>query len=147
MLPTSLYARLDCPRIPFGPHLVDLVATKTQRIRKPCMQTDPAEHGFEQQNVGHDAIRSADDEHQSLHAGTSQQCKDLQRQTMDDTTCYTTDQQTPSTHRRGDLANVTTTVTPGTEQVTQGTTEIHVAIVNPLDGHTQATHMDLRQTC
>ena len=35
------------------------------------------------------------------------------------------------------------TVTPGTKQVSQGTIKIRAAIADPLDGHKQATQIDI----
>ena len=75
--------------------------TQTHRISKPCLRRVPARHGLEQDNFEQDVQSSADDELQGLYAGTSQRQKDLQNATMEVTACYATDQQTPSTHRRG----------------------------------------------
>ena len=62
---------------------------------------------------------------------------DLQHQITEVTTSNDADRQTPSAHRRGDLA---ANVTQGSAQ---GTTKIPVANADPFEGHTRATRVDL----
>jgi len=98
---------------------------QTQRDSTPCLRRLAAAHVLEQNVGGLNARRSADHEFQKHTAGAYQLCEDLQRPTMEDTNVHTRDHQTPSTHRRGGITNVT--ATPGTTSYTQGTTNVHDA--------------------
>ena len=108
---------------------------QTHRASIPRLRRLSTRPGREQECVGCVTQRSAVHEYPRKLAGTSQPCKDLQWKTTDDTDRPTTDRQTPSPHRRGDLINVA----PGIQRQAQGTTKFDAATA----GQTHATPTDI----
>ena len=142
----------DCPKIPSGTNRLVVpvalpiwiarpgtafagaeVQRKTTSKRNvtahPACEGLTAAHRTEPHVGGHDAQRSAVHAIEKRIAGTSQPYNDLLRPTLEDQTEQTRDHQTPSTHRRGGITNVTATL--GSTRYAQGTTNVHVATIRP----------------